>query len=221
MNIKEIIKNSPNKRIKQIISAFDSNENIQNKYNSEVTNELLNLSVEQNIPNRKRNNSVHQTNLSFKRRFSHNKLNIFNYRKIRRRSIKMIRRNSDDICIFKNKQKLMLNLLTKNSKLNDSIIRQNTTENVNNLTNISYSEESASYFNNTLNMIDNDNNSNIFQNDISISRKDSDFNIANSEISKVDSVDGTRDDSQKYFLSSSNNNSFQLEYKRDNKKFTE
>ena len=215
------IKNSPNKRIKQIISAFDNNENIQNKYNSEVTNELLNLSVEQNIPNRKRNNSVHQTNLSFKRRFSHNKLNIFNYRKIRRRSIKMIRRNSDDICIFKNKQKLMLNLLTKNSKLNDSIIRQNTTENVNNLTNISYSEESASYFNNTLNMIDNDNNSNIFQNDISISRKDSDFNIANSEISKFDSVDGTRDDSQKYFLSSSNNNSFQLEYKRDNKKLNQ
>jgi len=215
------IKNSPNKRIKQIISAFDNNDNIQNKYNSEVTNELLNLSVEQNIPNRKRNNSVHQTNLSFKRRFSHNKLNIFNYRKIRRRSIKMIRRNSDDICIFKNKQKLMLNLLTKNSKLNDSIIRQNTTENVNNLTNISYSEESASYFNNTLNMIDNDNNSNIFQNDISISRKDSDFNIANSEISKFDSVDGTRDDSQKYFLSSSNNNSFQLEYKRDNKKLNQ
>ena len=133
----------------------------------------------------------------------------------------MIRRNSDDICIFKNKQKLMLNLLTKNSKLNDSIIRQNTTENVNNLTNISYSEESASYFNNTLNMIDNDNNSNIFQNDISISRKDSDFNIANSEISKFDSVDGTRDDSQKYFLSSSNNNSFQLEYKRDNKKLNQ
>ena len=152
------LKNSPNKIFKKIISSFDNNENIQNNFNSEITNEHLNISFEQNIPNRKRNNSVHLKNISIKRRFSHNKLNIYNYRTIRRRSIKMIRRNSD---------------------------------------------------------------SNIFQNDISISRLDSDFNQANSEISKFDSVDGTRDDSQKYFLSSSNNNSFQLEYKRDNKKLNQ
>ena len=152
------LKNSPNKIFKKIISSFDNNENIQNNFNSEITNEHLNISFEQNIPNRKRNNSVHLKNISIKRRFSHNKLNIYNYRTIRRRSIKMTRRNSD---------------------------------------------------------------SNIFQNDISISRLDSDFNQANSEISKFDSVDGTRDDSQKYFLSSSNNNSFQLEYKRDNKKLNQ
>ena len=88
------------------------------------------------------------------------------------------------------------------------------------VSNISYSEDSNSYFNNSINIVDNDNNSNIFQNDINISRFDSDLIRANSDsTSKLDSFDGTRDDSQKYFLSSNNSSSnFQLEYKYNNKK---
>ena len=51
-------------------------------------------------------------------------------------------------------------------------------------------------------IVDNDNNSNIFQNEINLSRIDpSELNRANSDsTSKLDSIDGTRDDSQKYFL---------------------
>ena len=201
---------STNKKLDKIISLFDNNDNNINNYNTETSKNHINFSVEKY---RKRNNSIHQTNLSYKRRFSHKKLNIYNYRKIRRRSLKMTRTKSDDTLIFKNKQKIMLNLLSKNKALNEKFItKENTIENINNINTNSYSEESASYFNNTLNIIDNDNNSNI-----SISRFDSDFNTQNSE--KLDSIDGTRDDSQKYFLSSnSNNNSFQLEYRKGNKK---
>ena len=43
---------------------------------------------------------------------------------------------------------------------------------------------------------------------------DSDIHNINSENSRLDSIDKTRDDSQKYFLNS-NNNSFQLEYKKE------
>ena len=218
--INKKVKNSPNKRLKKIMSFFDNNEN-NNKnninfdnYNSEISNKRLNISLDKKI-----HNSVHHRNSSCIRRFSHNKLNIYNYRKIRRRSIKMTRRKSNEIYLFKNKEQLFLNLLSNNKNINEnSIIKENKSENLNNLTNNSYSEESVSYFNNTLNLIDNDNNSNIFQNDISLSRIDSDLLRQNSDISKFDSIGGTRDDSQKYFLSSnSNSNSFQLEYRKDNK----
>ena len=215
-------RNSPNKKFKQIMFFFDKKNNNNNNYNlsnynSEISNRHLNISIDKNI---KINNSFHHRNSSCIRRFSHNKLNIYNYRKIRRRSIKMIRRKSDDISLFKSKQAIFLKLLSKNNGINEnSFLKENKSENANNLTNVSYSEESVSYFNNTLNIIDNnDNNSNIFQNDISLSRIDSDLLRQNSDISKFDSIDGTRDDSQKYFLSSNNNsNSFQLEYKKDNK----
>ena len=215
-------RNSPNKKFKQIMSFFDNKNNNNNNnnydlsnYNSEISNRHLNISIDKNI---KINNSFHHRNSSCIRRFSHNKLNIYNYRKIRRRSIKMIRRKSDDISLFKSKQAIFFKLVSKNKNINENSIIKEKSENVNNLTNVSYSEESNSYFNNTLNIIDNDNNSNIFQNDISLSRIDSALLRQNSDISKFDSIDGTRDDSQKYFLSSNNNsNSFQLEYKKDNK----
>ena len=198
------------------MSFFDNDENNNNldNYNTEISKKHLNISLDRKI-----NSSFHQRNSSCLRRSSHNKLNIYNYRKIRRRSIKMTRRKSDEIFLFKNKQQLFLNLLSNNKNINENtIIKENKSENINNLTNNSYSEESVSYFNNILNLIYNDNNLNIFQNDISLSLIDSALLRQNSDISKFDSIDGTRDDSQKYFFNSnSNSNSFQLEYKKDNK----
>ena len=66
----------------------------------------------------------------------------------------MIRRKSDDISLFKSKQAIFFKLLSKNKNINENSIIKEKSENVNNLTNVSYSEESNSYFNNTLNMID-------------------------------------------------------------------
>ena len=219
-------KNSPNKKLKQIISFFDINTNNKsNNYNSEKIHSHITHSVDVKKNNRKRNNSLQVSN--YIRHLSHNKLNILNYRKIRRRSVKMTRRYSDDIFMRKNKQKIMLNLIAKYNikKINDSYnnIQEYQSENVNSITNISYSEESFSYFNNTLNITDNDNNniSPFLPSEINLSnlsRINSDYR-PNSDISGLDSIERTRDESQKYFLSSnSHNNSFQLELKKDNKK---
>ena len=49
-----------------------------------------------------------------RRRFSHNKLNILNYRKIRQRSKGMIRRKSHGHDVVKNNQRIMLGLSSKN-----------------------------------------------------------------------------------------------------------
>ena len=210
-------KNSPNRKLKQIISFFDkNNNNTSNNYNSEKIHSHITHSVDiKKINNRKRNYSLQMSD--YIRRLSHKKLNILNYRKIRRRSVKMTRRYSDDIFMRKNKQKIMFNLIVKYNikKMNDSYnnIQEYQSENVNN---ISCSEESFSRFNNSLNITDNDNNN---PNEINLSRINSDYR-ANSDISGLDSIERTRDESQKYFLSNNNshNNSFQLELKKDNKK---
>ena len=221
-------KNSPNKKLKQIISLFDSNNNNDTNYNNpdDIFLNQYPLSIEKYAKTRRRNNSFKITHSSAKRRLSHKKLNIYNYRTIRKRSVGMIRRNSNDNCLVKNKERIIVNLFLKNKikkKLDEtSFTKEIKNENINNnnITNISYSEDSNSYFNNSINIVDNDNNSNIFQNDINISRFDSDLIRANSDsTSKLDSFDGTRDDSPKYFLSSNNSSSnFQLEYKYNNKK---
>ena len=219
-------KNSPYKKLKQIVSLFDNNDT-NNKNPEDIFLNQLHHSLEKCGNTRKRNNSFKASRNIVKRHSSHTKLNIYNYRTIRRRSEGMMRRNSYDNCLIKNNEKIIVDLLMKNKikkKLNESSIIQkckseNIINNNNNLTNISYSEDSNSYFNNSINIVDNDNNSNIFQNDINISNIDSDFNRANSDsTSKLNSLDGTRDDSQKYFLSSNNNSSnFQLEYKYNKK----
>ena len=228
-------KNSPSKKFKQILSLFDNNnENDTNNNNSEdIFLNQIPQSIDKYGITRKRNNSFKISRVSVKRRFSHSKLNIYNYRTVRKRSVGMIRRNSHDNCLINNKEKIIVNLLIKNKikkKLNESsIIQDSKSENIfsnnninnNNITNISYSEDSNSYFNNSINLVDNDNNSNIFQNDANLSRIDFDLIRANSEdnSSKLNSVDGTRDDSQKFFLSSNrSSNNFQLEYKNNNKK---
>ena len=216
-------KNSPNKRLKQIISFFDIHtDKIFDKYNSEktISHNHITHSVDIKKNSRKRNNSLQINN--YIRRLSHNKLNIINYRKIRRRSVKMTRRYSDDIFMKKNKQKIMLNLINKYYYYNTQDNQSEYLNNINNVTTISYSEESFSYFNNSLNIIDNDNNnSQLLQNDISLSRINSDLNKAYSDISGLDSIEKTRDESQKYFLNSNNSNNFQLELKKDNKKLNQ
>ena len=205
------VKYSPNKKLKQIISSFDNNKDIEISHHKHYHH-----SVGKYSKNRKRNNSLQPSNLTLDRHFSHKKLNIYNYRKIRRRSIRMTRRKSQGNNIASNNQRLILNLIMSNDKSRESSIKDNNSDSMNNKNScLSCSEESISNFNNTLNLID-DTNSNLFNNDSIISRADSDLPRANSDISRIDSVDKTCDDSQKYFLNS-NNNSFQLEYKKDKK----
>ena len=206
------VRNSLNKKIKQIISIFvndDKDDSINNKH--------YNHSVGKFTHNRKRTNSLPPSNLDMRRRFSHNKLNIYNYRKIRRRSIHMIRRKSQGNNIVTDKQRLLINLLMKNNKSRENSIKDNKSESMNNMTNscISCSEDSISNFNKNINLID-DNNSNIFNNDSIFSRAGSNLHRVNSVPSRLDSIDKTRDESQKYFFNS-NNNSFLLENKTDKK----
>ena len=209
------VKNSPNKKLKQIISNFD-NDN-KNKESKSAKRRHYNHSVGKYTNNRKRNNSLQPSNIQIKRHFSHNKLNIFNYRKIRRRSIRMTRRKSQGTDIITDNQRLLLNLIMRNNLNKESSVTDNKSDSMNNITNscLSCSEDSISNFNNSINFIE-DNNSNLFNNDSILSRAESDLHRINSDKTRLDSIDKTCDESQKYFLNS-NNNSFQLEYKKDKK----
>ena len=213
------IKNSQNKKLKQIISVFYSNDN---NHNSETANNKrhVNTSVEKYSQNRKRNNTLQPSNIQIKRSLSHNKLNIYNYRKMRRRSVhNTTRRKSQGNNIVTDNQKILLDLILKNKK-ESSFFQDNNSDSLNNITNnsnISYSEDS----NSNLNILDDNNfNLDLFHNDSIISRFDSDLHRVNSDSSRFDSVDKTCDESQKYFLnfnSNSRNDSFQLEYKKERK----
>ena len=234
--------NSPNEKIKQTISFFDYkdiNNNINKIYNSFSPKKRrhVNHSTGKYIQNKKRTNSFNTSNLQLKKPLSHNKINIFNYRAIRKRSIKMIRRKSqgDSDIYNNNNQKILLELIIKNNYNNNynknklsenSFSKENKSENINinNILNnsiISNSEDSTT----NLNIMD-DNNINLFHNDSNsiLSRFDSDLPMNNSESSRLDSIDKTCDKSQKFFLNSnsnSHNDSFNLEYKKDknNSKF--
>ena len=149
-------------------------------------------SVSKFIQGRKRNNSFQNKNINIIRRFSHN---INNHRKNLRRSRRLTRRNSCGIKIYSNAE--LLELINKNiNRSKDSCDNSNK---MNNSCNSENSQDSISNVNN-ITITDNDNNSNIFPNDTSLSQ--------------LDSIDRTRDDSQKFILNS-NNNSFQLEYIKD------
>ena len=206
---------SQNKQLNRIIKNIDTN-----KINKRENNKYINKSAGKINNNRKRAYSFQHSNFELKRNFSHEKLNIYNYRKIRKRNIHMTRRKSQGNDIVTSNQRLLLGLIMKNKINKETYIFENKSENMNNITCnscISCSEDSKSIFNNSLNLIDdnNFNNNNLFNNDsIFLSRMDSDIHNINSENSRLDSIDKTRDDSQKYFLNS-NNNSFQLEYKKE------
>ena len=207
------LKNSLNYNLKQIISIFDNNNNnIKKNEHIHINNSVGKYS------DRKRNHSFQPSSLQIKRRISYNKLNIYNYRKIRRRSIHMTRRKSQgNNDIEANNRRILLDLILKKNgsdkdNIENSFNKDNESDSVNNITNnsnnnISYSEDSSTNLNN----IFDDNNIHLFQND-------SDLHRINSDTSRIDSIDKTRDDSQKYFLNSnsnSRNDSFQLEYKND------
>ena len=214
-NIKKIKKdnNSPNKKINKIILNFDINNNINKRANN--GHHIYHSVGKNNYNNRKRINSLPPTKVLLKRRFSHNKFSIYNYRKIYKRSIQMIRRKSQGNNIVTDNQRILLNLIMKNKSSIDSSIIDNKSESKNNMTNscLSGSEDSISNFNNNLNLID-DSNLNLINNDSILSRADSDLHRINSDTTRLDSIDKT-EESQKYFLNS-NNNSFQLDYKKDN-----
>ena len=211
-------KNSPNKRLKQIISDFGINNiNNNNRFNnSEIKkNKHINHSVEKFSTHIKRNHSLQPSNIQIKRCFSHDKLNIFNYRKIRTRSIHMIRRKSQGNDAISTNQRILFDLIFKKDKEN-SFIQDNKSDNLNNNSNksiITYSEDSSTNLNNLLNNLD-DNNIHLFNNDSILSRVDSDILRVNSDASQLNSIDKTCDESQKYFLNS-NSDSFQLEYKKE------
>ena len=90
---------------------------------------------------------------------------------------------------------------------------ENKSDNMINIMNNSYISNSEDS-NTNLNILDN-NNINLFHNDSIISRIDSDLYGLNSESSRLDSIDKTCDETQKFFLNSNSNDSFQLEYKKD------
>ena len=127
----------------------------------------------------------------------------------------MTRRKSQGTDIITDNQRLLLNLIMRNNLNKESSVTDNKSDSMNNITNscLSCSEDSVSNFNNSINFIE-DNNSNLFNNDSILSRAESDLHRINSDTTKLDSIDKTCDESQKYFLNS-NNNSFQLEYKKD------
>ena len=225
----KVNKISPSKKLKQIISIFDTN-NSNNSHNpnsdtSKNNNRHINNSVEKYSKNGKRNNTPQPSNIQIKRRFSHNKLNIYNYRKMRTRSIHMTRRKSQGNNAVTDSQRILLDLILRNKNQNKkefSFFQDNNSDSLNNITNnsnISYSEDS----NSNLNILDDNNfNLSLFHNDSIISRFDSDLHRVNSDTSRLDSIDKTCDESQKYFLNSnsnSRNDSFQLEYK--NKKMNQ
>ena len=207
------IRNSPNKKSKKLISFFDYKD-INNNINKINNSPSPKHSAGKYIQNKKRTNSFNTPNLQLKKRLSHNKINIFNYRAIRKRSIKMIRRKSQgDSDIYNNNQKILLDLIIKNNnnynknKLSvNSFSKENKSENINinNINNsiLSCSEDSTT----NLNIMD-DNNINLFYNDSNsiISRFDSDLPMNNSESSRLDSIDKTCDESQKFFLNSNSN----------------
>ena len=144
---------------------------------------------------------------------------------MRTRSIHMTRRKSHGNDADTDNQRILLDLILRNKNQNKkefSFFQDNNSDSLNNITNnsnISYSEDS----NSNLNILDDNNfNLSLFHNDSIISRFDSDLHRVNSDTSRLDSIDKTCDESQKYFLNSnsnSRNDSFQLEYK--NKKMNQ
>ena len=144
---------------------------------------------------------------------------------MRTRSIHMTRRKSHGNDAVTDNQRILLDLILRNKNQNKkefSFFQDNNSDSLNNITNnsnISYSEDS----NSNLNILDDNNfNLSLFHNDSIISRFDSDLHRVNSDTSRLDSIDKTCDESQKYFLNSnsnSRNDSFQLEYK--NKKMNQ
>ena len=102
------IRNSPNKKSKQLISFFDYKD-INNNINKINNSPSPKHSAGKYIQNKKRTNSFNTPNLQLKKLLSHNKIYIFNYREISKRSIKMIRRKSQgDSDIYNNNQKILL-----------------------------------------------------------------------------------------------------------------
>ena len=147
---------SQNKKLNRINNNYDIN-NIHKREN----NKYINKSVDKNYNNRKRAFSFqHSISVKIKRNFSHDKLNIYNYRKIRKRNIHMTRRKSQGNDIVTNNQRLLLDLIIKNKINKGQNFSENKTENINNITCnscISCSEDSISIFNNSLNLIDDNN----------------------------------------------------------------
>ena len=212
-------KNTQAKKHKHIISSFynENHESLgQQKFNSSH-------SVGKYFTTRPRNHSLQTKHITVRRRFSHNKLNILNYRKIRQRSKGMVRRKSHGHDVVKNNKRMMLSLLLKNDKYKEysanKNIKNDSINHINNNSMISFSEESVTNFNNTLNLLDNDNDSNMFEFDKSLSRNEPVIHRVHSYTSRLDSIDRTCDESQKLiFNSNSNNNSFKLEDRKSNKK---
>jgi hypothetical protein len=107
------MKNKIKKKLKQIVSLFDNNDT-NNKNPEDIFLNQLHHSLEKCGNTRKRNNSFKASRNIVKRHSSHTKLNIYNYRTIRRRSEGMMRRNSYDNCLIKNNEKIIVDLLMKN-----------------------------------------------------------------------------------------------------------
>ena len=144
------------------------------------------------IKSRRKNSSIQEKNLPLIRRHSYN---IYGHKRIRLRSKRYTRRYSCGNKAINDTE--IYELLNKNNNL-----RKESLDNSNKNNNSCISENSQD--SNNISIIDND--SNLFRYD--------------SNISLFDSVNGTRDDSQKY-ITSSNSNSFQLEYIKDQKKNTQ
>ena len=183
--------------------------------------EKSNINIRSHSLNHKSNNITQHQFLSLNKRLSHKKLNIYNYREVRLRSAKMTRRKSYGHDTNKNNKRILLNLIKKKNKINEfSYNPKNKYASTNNLNIINNSGMSISEdlnSNNNLNIIDLDNNNNIFQNESSISNIDSPRIY--SDTSRFNSVDKTRDDSQKFLLNSlGGSDSFKLELRKDNKK---
>ena len=127
---------------------------------------------------------------------------------MRTRSIHMTRRKSQGNNAVTDNQRILLDLILRNKNQNKkefSFFQDNNSDSINNITNnsnISYSEDS----NSNLNILDDNNfNLSLFHNDSIISRFDSDLHRVNSDTSRLDSIDKTCDESQKYFLNSNSN----------------
>ena len=212
------IRNSPNKNLKQIISFFDfKDDNIKDSSPIKKSRHV-NHSAGKYTKNKERKKSFNSLNSPMKKHLSFNNINISNFRTMRKRSIKMIRRNSQGDIDEDSKQRILLDLINKNNKRKkeNSFSMENKSDNMINIMNNSYISNSEDSTTN-LNILD-DNNINLFHYDSILSRFDSDLHGLNSESSRLDSIDKTYDETQKFFLNSnsnSHNDSFQLEYKKD------
>ena len=194
-----------NKNSSKLLKTYYEPNNIKNhKYHSVGKNRKNHLSRTVNIFNK---------SFTDKRRNSYNNIyNVNNYRKIGKRSILMLRRNSCKAGIFPDNKKIMMKLISKNVKKIDKFRDDN------------YNEINSSYMSKSNSEISQDSLSNMNLNEPIISKKDySDSIGGNSEcISRFNSREKTSDNSLN-FLQHSNreSNSFQLEYKGDKKNNTQ